>query len=221
MEIITFTFYLDGENYFSVYSNASKGVKPEITDDSSLTLQVAEGSQEAFRILFNKYFDRIYGVAYSLTKSPVVAEDMTQDIFLKIWVKREMLTGIQRFDAFLFRVARNHILNELRNKVKEQEFTEYLINFFRETGDNPQQHLIFRELEKVVEEALDKLPPQQRQIYKLSREDGLSQEEISAKLQISVNTIKQHMNRALKFIRHYYMCYYRILLLVLFQRTIL
>ncbi len=181
---------------------------------------VAEGSEEAFRTLFNKYFDRIYGVAYSLTKSPVVAEDMTQDIFLKIWVKREMLKDILRFDAFLFRVARNHILNELRNKVKEQEFTEYLINFFRETADNPQQHLIFRELEKVVEEALEKLPPQQRQIYKLSREDGLSQEEISEKLQISVNTIKQHMNRALKFIRHYHMSYYRTLLLVLFQRIL-
>jgi RNA polymerase sigma-70 factor (ECF subfamily) len=195
-------------------------VKPETTDDRSLTLQVAEGSQEAFKILFNKYFDRIYGVAYSLTKSPVVAEDMTQDIFLKIWVKREMLTTIQKFDAFLFRVARNHILNELRNKVKEQEFTEYLVNFFRETCDNPQQHLIFLELEKVVEEAIEKLPPQQRQIYKLSREEGLSQEEISAKLQISVNTIKQHMNRALKFIRHYYLCYYRILLIFLFHRIL-
>jgi RNA polymerase sigma-70 factor (ECF subfamily) len=72
----------------------------------------------------------------------------------------------------------------------------------------------------VVEEAIEKLPPQQRQIYKLSREEGLSQEEISAKLQISVNTIKQHMNRALKFIRHYYMFYYRILLLFAFQRII-
>jgi RNA polymerase sigma-70 factor (ECF subfamily) len=191
-------------------------VKPEVTDDRQLSSMVADGSEKAFRVLFDKYFDRIYGVAYSLTKSPVVAEDMTQDIFLKIWVKREMLKDILRFDAFLFRVARNHILNELRNKVKEQEFTEYLINFFRETADNPQQHLIFSELEKVVEEALEKLPPQQRQIYKLSREDGLSQEEISAKLQISVNTIKQHMNRALKFIRHYHMSYYRTLLMFLF-----
>ncbi|MCK7537343.1 MAG: hypothetical protein MZV63_43490 [Marinilabiliales bacterium] len=63
-------------------------VKPEVTDDRQLSSMVADGSEEAFRTLFNKYFDRIYGVAYSLTKSPVVAEDMTQDIFLKIWVKK-------------------------------------------------------------------------------------------------------------------------------------
>ena len=189
-------------------------------EEKELISQVAGGSHIAFRKIFDQYFDRIYGVAYSLVKSPMIAEDMTQDVFLKIWEKREMLTDVQRFDAYLFRVARNHILNELRNKVKEQDFSEYLLNFFRETADNPEQHIIFTELEDVVSRAVEHLPPQQREIYRLSREGGLKQEEIAEKLQISVNTIKQHMNRALKFIRHFYLSHYRIVMLLIIQRTI-
>jgi RNA polymerase sigma-70 factor (ECF subfamily) len=192
----------------------------QMPEEKELLLQIAGGSHTAFREIFDRYFDRIYGVAYSLVKSPMIAEDMTQDIFLKIWEKREMLTDVQKLDAYLFRVARNHILNEFRNKVKEQDFSEYLCNFFRETADNPEQHLIFTELEEVVSRAVEHLPPQQREIYRLCREDGLRQEEIAEKLQISVNTIKQHMNRALKFIRHYYLSHYRLVLMLVIERAL-
>lgn len=171
-------------------------------DEKTLLSQVAEGDEKAFRILFDRYWDNIYGVAFAFTKSSQVAEEMVQDIFLKIWTKKHLLNSIQKFDAYLFRVAKNHIYNELRRKIKEEPFTEYIINYFREIGDSPEQQMIFKESQRLVTLAVEKLPPQQQLIYRLGREQGMSQEEIADKLQISKNTVKSHMNKALQSIRH-------------------
>ena len=113
-------------------------------DEKTLLSQVAEGDEKAFRILFDRYWDNIYGVAFAFTKSSQIAEEMVQDIFLKIWTKKHLLNSIQKFDAYLFRVAKNHIYNELRKKIKEEPFTEHIINYFREIGDSPEQQMIYK-----------------------------------------------------------------------------
>jgi len=172
-------------------------------NEKTLLIQVAEGDEKAFKILFDRYWDNIYGVAFAFTKSTMIAEEMVQDIFLKIWLKRHLLNSVQKFDAYLFKVAKNHIYNELRKKIKEEPFTDHIINYFREIGDSPEQQMIFKESKHLVNLAIGKLPSQQQLIYKLSREQGMSQEEIADKLQISKNTVKSHMNKALQSIRHY------------------
>jgi len=176
-------------------------------DEKTLLSQVAEGDEKAFRILFDRYWDNIYGVAFAFTKSSQIAEEMVQDIFLKIWTKKHLLNSIQKFDAYLFRVAKNHIYNELRKKIKEEPFTENVINYFREIRDTPEQQMIYKESQRLVKQAIENLSSQQKLIYQLSREQGMSQEEIAEKLQISKNTVKSHMNKALQSIRHYLLQY--------------
>jgi RNA polymerase sigma-70 factor (ECF subfamily) len=176
-------------------------------DEKTLLSQVAEGDEKAFRILFDRYWDNIYGVAFAFTKSTMIAEELAEDIFLKIWTKKHLLNSIQKFDAYLFRVAKNHIFNELRKKIKEEPFTEHIINFFREIGDSPEQQMIYKDSQRLVNLAVGNLSSQQRLIYQLSREQGLSQDEIAEKLQISKNTVKSHMNKALQSIRHYLLQY--------------
>jgi RNA polymerase sigma factor (sigma-70 family) len=100
-------------------------------------------------------------------------------------------------------VARNHIFNELRKKVKEEPFIDSLLNYFQETSGSPEQQLLNKESEQLINMAIKQLPPQQRIIYCLCRQDGLSQDEIATKLQISRHTVKSHMNKALKFIRNF------------------
>jgi DNA-directed RNA polymerase specialized sigma24 family protein len=156
-------------------------------DEATLLLKVANGDEISFRQLFEHYWDNIYGVALAYTKSTVIAEEMVQDVFLKIWLNREKLAMVEKFDGYLFTVARNHIFNELRKKVKEEPFIDSLLNYFQETSGSPEKQL----------------PPQQRIIYCLCRQDGLSQDEIATKLQISRHTVKSHMNKALKFIRNF------------------
>ena len=174
-----------------------------LLSENVLLEQVALGNENAFRQLFDRYWKRIHGIARALTKSPVVAEEMVQDIFLKIWLNRENLTNIHSFEAYFVTVARNHILNELRKKVKEEPFTQHLLDYLQDFSNNPEQLIIKEEKEKLVNAAVDTLPTQQKAVFQLSREELLSQEEISHKLHISTNTVKVHMNKALKGIRLY------------------
>ncbi|MDO6432582.1 RNA polymerase sigma-70 factor [Flavitalea sp. BT771] len=178
---------------------------PAITsyDEISLLACIAKGDEVAFRQLFDHHWDNIYGVAFAFTKSPVIAEEMAQDVFVKIWLRREELPQVRKFNDYLFIIARNHILSTLRKKIIETSFPDHLLNYFRETDSNPEDQLMLRETEHLLHKAIEQLPPQQHLIYCLSREQGLNQEEIAAKLDISKNTVKSHMSKALLFIRNY------------------
>ena len=172
-------------------------------DEIAILSAVAKGDEAAFRILVEQHWDNIYGVTFAFTKSPVIAEEIVQDVFVKIWLKRESLPIIKNFSDFLFIIARNHIFTTLRKKINELPFSAHLLNYFQETGSNPENQLIYRETESLVQKAIEQLPPQQQLVYRLSREQGLNQEEIAARLAISKHTIKSHMAKALQFIRHY------------------
>jgi RNA polymerase sigma-70 factor (ECF subfamily) len=126
-----------------------------------------------------------------------------QDIFLKIWQHRESLPQINHFSDYLFIIARNHIIGTLRKKIHEQPFTDHLAQYCSDTASDPEHQLLYRETELLLHKAVEQLPPQQQLIFRLSREQGLSQAEIAEKLQISRNTIKSHMNKALHSIRQY------------------
>ena len=186
-------------------------------DEMSIFKKVAEGDEAAFRILFDQYWDTVYGVALALTKSTGMAEEMAQDVFVKLWLKREKLAGVENFEGYLFTIARNHIFNAFRKKIKTAAFTEHLLDYAQDTiatTDTPDRHLLCNELERQVASAVEHLSQQQRTIYSLSRYHGLSQEEIAATLHISRHTVKSHMNKALHVIRDY-LRHYSILELLL------
>jgi len=176
---------------------------PELYDEPTLLLKIADGDETAFRQLFNQYWDNIYGVAFTFTKSPVLAEEMVQDVFVKIWINRQQLPQVKKFSDYLFIIARNHIFSVLRKKIYEEPFSDHLKNYFREASNLPDQQLLYRDAENLLQEALAQLPPQQHLIYCLSRKDGLNQDEIASKLNISKNTVKSHMSKALQFLRNY------------------
>ncbi|HEX8377994.1 MAG TPA: RNA polymerase sigma-70 factor [Pedobacter sp.] len=182
--------------------------------------QVALGNEKAFRQLFDQYWKRIHGIALALTKSPDIAEEMVQDIFLKIWLNRTSLLNVRTFEAYLVTVSRNHILNELRRKVKEEPFTQHLLDYLTDLSNNPEQSIIKKERERLLNAAVDTLPAQQKAVFQLSREQ-LSQQEISEKLHISTNTVKVHMNKALKGIRLYVSRYSDEVLFLLLSAEIL
>lgn len=186
---------------------------------------MAEGDEAAFRVLFDQYWDTVYGVALALTKSTTMADEMAQDVFVKLWLKREKLAAIENFEGYLFMVARNHIFNAFRKKIRTAAFTDHLLADAADTmpaTDTPDKHLLCNELEKQVALAVEHLSQQQRAIYSLSRHHGLSQEEIANTLHISRHTVKSHMNKALHVIRAYlrHYCFLEILLLCVFVPAI-
>ncbi len=172
-------------------------------DEKNLLAQVATGDEKAFRRLFNQYWDNIYSVAFVFTKSTVLAEEIVQDVFMKLWQKKEQLPGIENFEGWLFTIARNHILNELRKKITVQSFREDLEQYFLETSSQPDEALLLKESEQLISKAVDQLHPQQKKIFIMMRREGLSQKEIADKLNLSRLTVKTHMHLAIKSIRQY------------------
>lgn len=175
----------------------------ELYDEPTLLLKTARGDEAAFKRLFESYWDNIFGVAFAFTKSAVIAEEMVQDVFVKVWINRQHLSEVKKFGDYLFIIARNHIFSTLRKKIYEEPFSDHLKNYFKEAVNLPDQQLLCREAEHLIQEAVDHLPPQQQLIYCMSRKDCLSQDEIAQKLNISKNTVKSHMSKALQFIRNY------------------
>ena len=169
--------------------------------EKELLRLVAGGDEQAFSTLFDTYWNNIYSVALVLSKSTVVAEDVVQEIFLKVWAKRAELTGIERFDNYLFIMARNHIFSEFRKLKIRQEYILQLQQHFTAPFDTPEDQLLFKESAEQIEKAVSQLAPQQQQVYRLSREQGLSHEAIAHELGISVNTVRNHMIRAINGIR--------------------
>ena len=165
--------------------------------------QVSEGDEHSFRQLFAHYADAIYTVALNYCKSHELSEEMVQDVFLKIWLKKETLSEVEKFDNYLFIVARNHILNVLRKKAKEPSFVEVLEAYFLKNEGLADDKVILKETEKFIQEAINHLPPQQQTVFRLGKIEGLSHQQIADKMNISPLTVKFHMQKALQGVRNY------------------
>ncbi len=175
---------------------------PTTYKENELLQRIAHGDESAFRLLFNEHWQNIYGVAFMLTKSVPLAEDMVQEIFMKLWIKREELAKVENLRSYLFIIARNHIFNELRKRTTDVSFTHHLHEYFYETKESPEQKLLQKESEQIMDRIIEHLPQRQRIIYQLSREEGLSRNEIAGRLGIAPNTVRNHLARALEMIRH-------------------
>ena len=161
---------------------------------------VAAGDEKAFGLLFHQYWDHIYTVAVSITRSTTASEDLVQDIFLKIWLNRSQLTSIEHFDNYLFIIARNAIYTSLR----QTGIKASLLQKMEGPGTanlTPEEELLAKESTKLIQQAVNQLSPQQQAVYNLSREGGLKYEQIAQKLGISKSTVRNHMVKALQNIR--------------------
>jgi RNA polymerase sigma-70 factor (family 1) len=172
-------------------------------DETLLLQQVATGNEAAFRQLFDLYWDNIYSVALVFIKSPHLAEEIVQDVFVKLWEKRKYLPSIKQFDNYIFIVTRNHVFNVLRSKISEITFTTELEEYFLAAAENADQTLLAKESQQLIDAAVAQLPEQQRRVFSLTRKEGMSQEKIAEALGISKLTVKKHMNLALQSIRAY------------------
>ena len=170
--------------------------------DSETIKQFKADDMSAFDIIYRKYSKKLYRFAYSIIKVKPDAEGIVYEVFIKVWDKRNKIDEYLSFESYLFTITYNTTISFIRKKVKENKYIEYLKSI-----QNPsiQSNIIpeieYKELKEKSEKIIDLLPSRQKQIYKLSREEGLTYKEIAAKINISDNTVETHMERALKSIR--------------------
>jgi RNA polymerase sigma-70 factor (ECF subfamily) len=168
-------------------------------DERQLLAAVAAGDEQAFRVLVDAYWRRVYFNTLALVKSHTVAQELTQDIFLKIWMQRDKLLEINSLKGYIYVVGRNQVLAALRKKIKET------VTIDKETALEdllvPDLQLEGKEAYRILLEGMEQLTPRQRAIFTMSRIEGLSHEEIARRLELSRNTVKVHMVLALNFLR--------------------
>jgi RNA polymerase sigma-70 factor (ECF subfamily) len=175
----------------------------QLYDERALLLLTAEGNKMAFNKLFIHCWPQVYGVCLHLTKSPEQSKDLAQDIFLKLWIKREELPSVKNFKAYLYTISRNLAHDYIRTKIFRDANLPFLNQYFA-TDDfaaSPQKRLEQKELTDRLHTAVRSLPTQLRQVFTLHRFEGLPHEEIAKKLDISPLSSKTYMTRALLALR--------------------
>lgn len=168
--------------------------------DKELVRLLKEHSSFAFQRLLDRYSPKIYRFSLSYLKNKQDAEEIVQEVFLKIWKIREELSPEKPVDSFLFTIAKNGILNTIRKAKSERTYLNYS-NLYPRESVLIDEELNFQELEKICQQAVDRLSPRRKEIYYLSREKHLSNAEIASQLGISVKTVENQMTSALAEIR--------------------
>ncbi|GGZ30524.1 DNA-directed RNA polymerase sigma-70 factor [Echinicola pacifica] len=169
-----------------------------LTYTQELLSAVALGNEAAFKCLFSDYHLKVYQYANSLLKDPDLAEDMVQEVFIGLWQERIRLTKIDNFDGYLFTIVKRKSIDYIRKINSNHRLKEKIIHQYCSIS-----HPDFEFEEKgFLNNLKEVLSPQQKIIFELSREQGLSYEEIAEHMNISKNTVRNHMVKALENLRN-------------------
>ncbi len=158
-----------------------------------------KGDKKAFEKLFKTYYNYLCAFATNIIEDEISAEEIVQDFFVKLWEKRDQIFIETSVKNYLFRSVKNLCLNHIKHNIIK---TEHARRILAETDSNDYSHYYIEvDLKKEIEESIDALPEKRREIFRLSREEGLKYREIAEKLNISIKTVEAQMGLAIKTLR--------------------
>ena len=172
--------------------------------DTELAILLTLNDEAAFSELYVRYKDKLYYFCLHLLKSKEEANDIVQEIFIRIWESRNFINPDLSFSSFLYTMARNRILNYFRDIDIDEKVKEILATQKVTEEEAIDSKIIYTEYQVILQNAISQLPPQRRKIFNKSRIESMSHKEIAAELGISVNTVQEHISEALKFIKAYF-----------------
>lgn len=172
---------------------------PNEIDDIEIMKKIRKGDFEAFRFLFDYYYQPLCNFACTLTSDIYKAEDAVQEVFEKIWGKKQKIELRSSIKAYLYTAVRNQCLNTQKSDSIRQK---YLMKYNRGNWQSVEQKEIeLEEFRQYLYDCIDKLPPRCKDIFQASRFENLKQEKIATKMQISIKTVKAQIGKALRYVR--------------------
>ncbi|WEK33824.1 MAG: RNA polymerase sigma-70 factor [Candidatus Pseudobacter hemicellulosilyticus] len=166
------------------------------------TLQTED--EKAFRAIYERYHKAVYAYLLGFLKDNNLAEEMTHEVFLKIWDIRGKVSLHSSFSSYLFRICHNKAINALEKIAADNRLRQRVLQHLQDLSSaHIQDTNLLQEYDQLLENALDTLPPQRRKVFQLCREEGKSYDETAAQLGISRNTVKEHMVKAQKALRSF------------------
>lgn len=179
----------------------STGARPWVADEELLKRSSEANDCQAFEQIFNRYYAILCEQAYRLVRCEHCSKEIVSDVFMKIWRNRGCLSINTKVRYYLRTAVRNQSIDYLRANVKEQRRKSQLDRDFDSGYSMPDEIVIGSEFRKKVEVAVESLPPQGKQVFRLSRDEGLKYREIASLLGISIKTVETHMRRSLIHLR--------------------
>jgi RNA polymerase sigma-70 factor (ECF subfamily) len=170
--------------------------------ETELCVRVAEGDEQAFLLLFKTFSPMIRPFARNITNSHADAEDIIQEVFVRIWLHRDRFPEIENLKSWIFTVAANECMKYMRQKLTYERKTGELLHR-QPSPENatPLEYAQLNQISRLVKEAVEAMPSQRKKIYYLSRDHGMKPAAVAAALSLSVGTVKNVLSRALKDIR--------------------
>lgn len=186
-----------------------------VATDAELLRHLTNSDEEAFRILYDRYWDRLYDYTVRKVEFQETAEEIVQDIFIDLWRRRENLL-IERFDSYLFRAARNRIVDVIRAGLirKHHEESAGAIRYATGSKLDADEEFAYKELYEAILEGLNVLPEKTGEIFRLNRLEQLSAAEIAARLNVPVRTVEYHITHALRTMKVYLQDFLMLIVLV-------
>lgn len=172
--------------------------KPEL---EKILINLSNDHETALEELFNLYYPRLFRFSKSFLKLSEGIEDILQEVFIKIWDNRKKIRSTDTFNAYIFTISRNLLLNELRSRLSDQKARDALMNESVADEFLPLQDGDFQELKEKVEEIMAHLPESHRDYFIMSRQEGLSNRAIAEKMGVSEKNVEYHLSRAIKIMK--------------------
>lgn len=172
--------------------------------DEQLVQLLQSGDQRVFEEIYERYHKRVYAYLAGFVKDNSLAEDLTHEVFMKIWDMRTQIQVHTSFSSYLFRICHNKAINALEKIAVDNKLRNRVIQHLQAIASTQIQDAgALKEYDQLLENALETLPPQRRKVFLLCREEGKTYDETAALLGISRNTVKEHMVKAQKTLRSF------------------
>jgi RNA polymerase sigma-70 factor (family 1) len=173
--------------------------------------------EERFKTLFDLYKKPVHDYIRKITGSHEVAEEITQVVFIRFWKRMGSYDQIENIDYYIFRIARNECMRFFNKAAVETQLFKELQLRMTAGSNNITEYINYRETEAILNKAIASLSPKRKKVYQLSRRQGLRLEEIATEMQLSYNTVRNHLVEALRQIRQYYLKHFSTLVLIFFS----
>lgn len=172
-----------------------------INKDQDLLLRLRKGDEVAFELVFYRYKGKLYDFIRRSLPADEDVESLVQEVFTKLWINREQLDPDKSLNAFLYTLARNEMFGHLRKLLVRRKYLEELNFELYEQGNSTERQFEYNELRREISRLIDELPEKRREIFELSRNEGLSYKQIAQQLGISENTVDTQIRKALAFLK--------------------
>lgn len=170
-------------------------------DEKDLVTRLCDGDEAAFSSLYLRYANLVFSRIKRLVHDHAASEELTQDVFFQIWTKRDRIDPTLSFKAILMQTAKGIAINFYKKAIREKEYRQQLISSGSAFHNEVEDDIYFKETSHMIEGAIAKLPPQRQRVFRLCKIEGKQYDEVASELGVSVGTIKDHMAKAMRFLK--------------------